>query len=366
MSSQMLYLWDATDHGTPGNMFEVLKIFNQLVEKPERPGRAILAFAQRIQDLARFHQVFDEEAGKLYKNLVEQVKQHENALHVLELPGSNDVSLLSILVETAKLFNLVIYDDQRVLAFLPTGAVLPESKTDVGLDAPAPAEKDESFPKTLAEFEAYVDPIIEVMMARHGFKKGHISGWNKPDYIRNVSYGVQVFSVGYQQTKYGNFMIAASLNIRMDLIEQIHDNFKFHKRSTPETFDIQFLNDLLERKDTPGKSFEFRDRDKRVVLEFLDIMERTIFPLFDAAQDVKGLDNLVNGNVSERFKWIIQGRGIYSPRCLILARLANNPLFDELAVTLATPRSPMINKKALVTEWPKLVEYLREEVKPLV
>jgi hypothetical protein len=41
--------------------------------------------------------------------------------------------------------------------------------------------------------------------------------------------------------------------------------------------------------------------------------------------------------VNERFKSNIQGRGVYTPRCLIVARLANNPNFDELAVSLATP-----------------------------
>jgi hypothetical protein len=70
MSGQMLYLWDATDYGTPTNMDEVFKTFNQLIEKPERPSSAILAFAQRIQDLARFHQVFAEPTKQLYYNLV--------------------------------------------------------------------------------------------------------------------------------------------------------------------------------------------------------------------------------------------------------------------------------------------------------
>jgi hypothetical protein len=62
----------------------------------------------------------------------------------------------------------------------------------------------------------------------------------------------------------------------------------------------------------------------------------------------------------------MQGRGVYTPRCLIVARLANNPHFEELAVTLANPRSPGANYDALPTEWPKLVKYLREEVQPLV
>ena len=95
-------------------------------------------------------------------------------------------------------------------------------------------------------------------------------------------------------------------------------------------------------------------------------MEKTIFPFFSTLHDLKSLDNLVNGNINSRFTSAMQGRGVYAPRCLILAHLANNPHFEELAVALATPRSPGANRAAITTEWPKLVKYLREEVKPLV
>ena len=118
MSGQMLYLWDATDYGTPTNMDEVFKTFNQLIEKPERPSSAILAFAQRIQDLARFHQVFQEPTKQLYHNLVAQFKQHQYALHSLELPYGNYLPLLKTLGDTAAAFNLVIYDDQLGVAYL--------------------------------------------------------------------------------------------------------------------------------------------------------------------------------------------------------------------------------------------------------
>lgn len=47
-----------------------------------------------------------------------------------------------------------------------------------------------------------------------------------------------------------------------------------------------------------------------------------------------------------------------------MARLANNPRFEELAISLATPRSPGANQESLPTEWPKLVQYLREDINP--
>ncbi|MBK9186711.1 MAG: hypothetical protein IPM78_10765 [Moraxellaceae bacterium] len=166
MSGQMLYLWDATDYGTPTNMDEVFKTFNQLIEKPERPSSAILAFAQRIQDLARFHQVFAEPTKQLYHNLVAQFKQHQYALHSLELPYGNYLPLLKTLGDTAAAFNLVIYDDQLGVAYLPSKKVLPDNRAIDWL-----MQKDFLANKTfknLNEFKDYVQPIMHELMARYG------------------------------------------------------------------------------------------------------------------------------------------------------------------------------------------------------
>ena len=59
------------------------------------------------------------------------------------------------------------------------------------------------------------------------------------------------------------------------------------------------------------------------------------------------------------------------PHCLIVARLTNNPQFEELCINLGafgegSKRDWGANASARESEWPKLVKYLREEVKPLV
>ena len=82
------------------------------------------------------------------------------------------------------------------------------------------------------------------------------------------------------------------------------------------------------------------------------------------AENIQGLDKLLNGDFNPRFKEKSQNRGVYTPRCLIVARLANNPNFDELAVNLANPLWPGANRAAITTEWPKLVQYLREDINP--
>lgn len=91
----------------------------------------------------------------------------------------------------------------------------------------------------------------------------------------------------------------------------------------------------------------------------------------DTAQDIKGLDALVNGDIDERVRNSVHNM-YYMRYALIIARLANNPNFDELAVSLGTygagsGRAWGKFSHAHVAEaWPKLVQYLRDEVKPLV
>lgn len=59
------------------------------------------------------------------------------------------------------------------------------------------------------------------------------------------------------------------------------------------------------------------------------------------------------------------------PYALTVARLANNPNFDDLAISLGQfgfgeKKWSATQKIAPSIAWPKLVQYLRDEVKPLV
>jgi hypothetical protein len=124
------------------------------------------------------------------------------------------------------------------------------------------------------------------------------------------------------------------------------------------------------------------------------IASAVIKPFFDTTRDIKGLDAFVNGFLSSQpesyielirdinlrkadakadstSKYLTFGRyksmGFYMPSIsLIIARLANNPQFDKLISFFEARKSFAANHKARATEWPKLVQYLRDEVKPLV
>lgn len=376
MSGHIIYIWDATNHGQPQSFDAAITTFQKLItDIPEQPTSAMFAFAQRIQDLIRFGSNTDEELLRLYDNFVDKVKQHPFALLAVELPSNDYIPIMRMIVDTATALQLVAYDDQQGLVFLPSGNIFPESRAKIWLGTLAYLDSNKGFPKNVKAFEAYVKPMLEEMMAKHGFIEKHIPMRQYdsesrtmvevqiPIYSKSIPIGECYVSWSYAKGRYG-YGIPASLHIKYEPVDVIYNNFGFFKSSSYATFDVELLNDLLERKDMPNKSFEMNSHQD--ILDRLTLMEKTIFPFFSTLHDLKSLDNLVNGNVNSRFTSAMQGRGVYAPRCLILARLANNPHFEELAVALATPRSPGANRAAITTEWPKLVKYLKEEVKPLV
>jgi len=92
----------------------------------------------------------------------------------------------------------------------------------------------------------------------------------------------------------------------------------------------------------------------------------------DGIEDIKGIDALLNGSKVDAELKQESYPYLYDFYALITARLVNNPNFEELAVSLGTyddESSQKWGKSNIDTMrklWPKLVKYLREEVKPLV
>ena len=103
----------------------------------------------------------------------------------------------------------------------------------------------------------------------------------------------------------------------------------------------------------------------------LNLLKETVLTWSDTIDDIKGIDALINGDTNEAIKKNVHS-SCYTPLALIAARLAGNPNFDKLAVSLGTYGAGSgrawgkFSHSEVAIAWPKLVKYLREEVKPLV
>ena len=114
----------------------------------------------------------------------------------------------------------------------------------------------------------------------------------------------------------------------------------------------------------------FTIRDWESFAAFLLTLQQSALRWSDAALDIKGIDALLNGDVDNNIRERTH-RNSVRPYALTVARLANNPNFDDLAISLGQfgvgeKFWSATQKIAPSIAWPKLVQYLRDEVKPLV
>lgn len=145
------------------------------------------------------------------------------------------------------------------------------------------------------------------------------------------------------------------MSISCDAVAGIYNRFSF--------FDSNFVVRCTYNTKILKKDNDFSCRH-----DFVEVMDKSlsgILHVFDKASDIEGLDAAMNGDVDLRLRDYLHNI-FYMPYCLIVARLARNPNFEELALSLRKCRLPGANADAMMTEWPKLVEYLRNEVKPIV
>ena len=197
------------------------------------------------------------------------------------------------------------------------------------------------------------------MLAKHGFNKKVKNQGGGFDYFKEVAVGTQKVGIDYQKGREG-FITPVGFAVISEDVLQIYKKTGF-MQLFPYAFHYQ-VSDFTQQYDD-----EIIDSD--TALAQLLLMDDTIFPLLNAALDISGLDNIMNGDLNPRFSEYMH-RSFFIPHCLIVARLAGNPHFDEMVLkfeSLSFERNAWgANSAAKATELPKLVKYLKEEVKPLV
>jgi len=110
---------------------------------------------------------------------------------------------------------------------------------------------------------------------------------------------------------------------------------------------------------------ELAVRSTSDALRLINACERALLPAFDHAWTIDGLDKLLNGDADPRYRDYFHNF-VYKPQCIIVARLAGSPRFESLVDELGVETGWYGNAMVWKEEWPKLVKYLREEVKPIV
>jgi hypothetical protein len=358
--SHGVYVWDPQPFGVePTTYEEVSETFKKIIGSVQNsPSQRILAFAKQLQDKIVEIDPEDELLKTNFGHYENEIKEHKKAVLSIELPTEYIIEVLRVLVQAAHEHRLVIFDDHMGMIFLPNGHILPESKAEIWKGALREVASTD-FPRTKAAFKKWFHPLFENMLAKHGFNKKVKNEGGDIDYFKEVAVGTQMVGIDYQKGREG-FITPVGFAVISEDVLQIYKKTGFSQH-TPNAFYYQ-VSDFTQRYDD-----EITDSD--TALAQLLLMDDIIFPLLNAALDIRGLDNIMNGDLNPRLREKMH-RSFFIPHCLIVARLAGNPNFDELVLkfeSLSFERGAWgANSAAKATELPKLVKYLKEEVKPLV
>jgi hypothetical protein len=316
----------------------------------------VLAFAKNIEKIAKKN-VKEESYWQRYTELAKDIKQKSTAAYVIAMPeGVGSDFVLKEVVEAAVKHQLVACDEEISTIFLPNDEFLPPSQEHMWW-AFVDSLEEGDFPKNIKQFEKYCMPLMDAIFAKHGFVEKKmfsekLSGdrlrtiRNFKDFSISISFGCGHFKSG--------FTLGSGAGIHSSIIDSIYQKFDFVKK--------EYISISLTHSFEPvyGLNYINTEAELRVALQ----RQERIAILMSGIQDLASLDNLINGDTYPSIRDKIQ-HSAQAPLCAILGRLADNPDFEGLVDKLDKITGWQINTPAKATEWPKLAQYLREEVQPL-
>jgi hypothetical protein len=360
MSGYALELWDSKRDGVPANFDKAVAIAASLRRQPVALTPALIEFNQYYYDYLVKNQ---ENIDSPY--FVENQLRHKSddwpfALLVVDLPEYGWEPMLKKLVSIANQLGLVVFSNDFASFFLPNGKILPPSRKKIWQGFNEFLEKEQDFPTTRKAFTKLAHPMVDIIIRRHGFEP-FIDDYPDKDYpFERFDYQKEISNLGtakiHVEYRGGihEFQICIGFFFFSNKVYDIYSQLNFNK-NIKGCFSVSLSQDFIDRY----KSSLWNIADKIALAERLVLLNKVMTNIFGNLKTIKDLDDLVNGNACEPVKRKIRDYWMCTQHALIIARLANNPEFEQLAIDLQ-------QKGTFIEEWPKFVKYLQEEVKPLV
>ena len=204
------------------------------------------------------------------------------------------------------------------------------------------------------------------MFSQHGFVIGDVDEVDTSSSLWTVIYSKKV-AIGIQNAKvychrvHNGFDVTIWASMKVEYLSHIYNKFDFDKPryrdGTLENtiFSGEFLVSILK---APANDIVICNQIS--ALRLINIVNSKLMPIYESACTLKGLDEALNGEIYPYFRTHVQSDWL-KPYCLIVARLANNPYFENLVIDLPKTKR---NSDGLITCWPEFVKYLREEIDP--
>jgi len=304
----------------------------------------------------------DDELQERLGNLKARVQRKGVPVISFEMPHEGWERLLWEMVEKAGPLGLVVVDDQTLTAFLPEGKVYPESQLAGWREMVAGFErenteirKEENLPQTLRQFITWSKPMYEDYFHRHGFGESLKGPSGELRYQRSFGVVRQSMSFDYRG-RYPNFRGFDIFKLHCPIVCAIVANFNFPCEDDKVCF-------LTIENQAGSVSKSWPPVSKSAMDYELGLIEKNIMSVANMAIDLKGLDKVLNDflGISEHSRIFLDD---YLPHRLVIARLAERKDFDELTERLRSSVPPL--RVHYIEKIDQLIQYLRDEVQPLV
>jgi hypothetical protein len=220
MSHPFLYVWDANQLGLPNGIEDV----PQLLEKAERenpPSSALKKFIEQLQGLALYNKALKLNAVAPYLQLVAQTAHHSYpvvALEQADVPEAQFLAVLAQIVTIARQLNIVIYDDNRLILFLPSGRILPSQRAAWWIGALDYLDDKESI-KDISEVSQEVERLATDLWIRHPDYQVVEIRRRKEDQSGEISWAaIKKTSLGQQDITFSTVRLKSNFSLRVSLV----------------------------------------------------------------------------------------------------------------------------------------------------
>jgi hypothetical protein len=372
MNRDELIIWDAERFGVPDSFEQAMGMAVALTKQPEtKISDKLLAFAQYV--VPQLQGALDGEDLYPFEEMISEIKDNQYAAFSLYMPEYNWQLALNLLVSAANNYGFVVFYQEAVMAFAPPDRIFPQQAENKWNSIKSFLASSQ-FPTSIKQFKKWFAPSLDAMFSQHGFVIGDVdevdtsSSYWTVVYTKATTIGVQDIKI-YCQKVHNGFDVSIWPSMKVDYLSNIYNGFNFDS-------DFNKPRHKPRHKDGTLKNFIFWDdfiigilkipSNDMVVcnqisaLRLINIVNSTLMTIFESAKTLKGLDEVMNGNSHPYFKEAVHN-GWQKPYCLIVARLVNNPSFEQLAIDLLETKR---GSDSLRKCWPQFVKFLREIIDP--
>lgn len=357
--SDTIVLWDPRRFGPePTNFEEAAGIYVRLAGVKDEPNDAFAIFAQRIQSHVQINLCKDETLMHMFGRFLDVAHACRSALFVIEMPGSARDELLRLMLMTSSALGLVLFDERSGLALTKSNFLKAASRQQPKAGA-SDSEKN-GFPTRLSEFRSMARPALNEFFLSRGFEKRKMLRGGESTGVLERKVGELVQRVLFWvRSNYGKLKVYVLVEVDSPDVISVWAGLGVRPRYSAVYFEAA---EVFFRRDKSVASWMDWD-------VFMRCLDEKLIPVLEKIRDIRSMDAVVNGEdfpeVVERGVRLGLGREL---NALIIARLAANPDFANLTVTLRESyiqRTSGEARKADLNEFNQLAEYL-SSVEPVV